>query len=104
MYVSISYFQNKSEIRNIHGRCLMILRFNFHQRALVVKGKALYLQGNFEGAMVLYHRALHVGFASNAEEVKVRQIIDRATETINNSLGTKQAASVFLLMPKMLKR
>ena len=54
--------------------------------------------------MVLYHRALHVGFASNIEEVKVRQIIDRATETIQNSLGTKQAASVFLLMPKMLKR
>ena len=54
--------------------------------------------------MVLYHRALHVGFASNLEEVKVRQIIDRATETIQNSLGTKQAASVFLLMPKMLKR
>ena len=69
-----------------------------------MKGKALYLQGNFEGAMVLYHRALHVGFASNIEEAKVRQIIDRATETINNSLGTKQAANVFLLMPKMLKR
>ena len=69
-----------------------------------MKGKALYLQGNFEGAMVQYHRALHVGFASNIEEVKVRQIINRATETINNSLGTKQAANVFLLMPKMLKK
>ena len=73
-------------------------------RALVVKGKALYLQGNFEGAMVLYHRALHIGFASNIEEVRVRQIINRATETVNNSLGTKQAETVFLLMPKMLKR
>ena len=73
-------------------------------RALVVKGKALYLQGNFEGAMVLYHRALHIGFASKVEEANVRQIIDRATVTINNSLGTEQAANVFLVMPKMLKK
>ena len=70
----------------------------------MVKGKAFYLQGNFEGAMVLYHRAIHIGFASNVEEVRVRQIINRATETINNSLGTKQAANIFLSMPKMLKR
>ena len=70
----------------------------------MVKGKALYLQGNFEGAMVLYHRALHIGFASKVEEANVRQIIDRATVTINNSLGTQQASNVFLVMPKMLKK
>ena len=78
--------------------------FKITFRALVVKGKALYLQGNFEGAMVLYFRALHIGFASNVEEVRVRQIIKRATETIQNSLGTKQVEKIFLLMPKMLKR
>ena len=77
--------------------------FQNHFRALVVKGKAYYLQGNFEGAMVLYHRALQIGFASNSEEVNVQQIINRATETINNSLGTKQAANLFLTMPTMLK-
>ena len=70
----------------------------------MVKGKALYLQGNFESAMVLCHRALHIGFGSKIEEMKVRQIINRATEVVNNSLGTKQAENVFLLIPKMFKR
>ena len=53
---------------------------------------------------MLYHRALHIGFASKVEEANVRQIIDRATVTINNSLGTQQASNVFLVMPKMLKK
>ena len=70
----------------------------------MIKGKALYHQGNFEHAMVLYHRALHTGFASNVEEDAVRMIMNRATETINNSLGTKEAANVFLAMPVMLQR
>ena len=71
-------------------------------KGLYIKGDALYNLGNFEHALVYYHRALKRS-ASNNEEESVRDRINRATKAVDNAIGIK-ASRHFMAMPAVLNK
>ena len=71
-------------------------------RAYLVKGDTLYHLGDFEHALVFYHRALARKTAAKEEEA-IRFGIARAETAIDNSVGTK-AEMHFVAMAAIIKR
>ena len=69
----------------------VVLMYDPCSRAYLVKGDALYHLGEFEHALVFYHRAL-ARSCSNREEEAIRFGIGRAQMAVSNALGEKAAA------------
>ena len=71
-------------------------------KCLYVKADAMYNLGDFEHALIFYHRALKRS-ASNGEDELVRDRINRTIKAIDNAIGTK-ATGHFLAMPAVLNK